>query len=166
MQTKWDKQNDSYTMMNGRLLILVPDHLDPFWLCWVNPGHRVALCWWHQSPQRQVGDNYGAGIWEQDSGKKKVKEAWTTFPTLRKEDNCIVMDHRWCTFSVSPAGCSCSGWSQGLPIHGSSPLEALFEKQSPGTPLTGLELCLCLPRPFWLPYSSGCCTAMDTVAKL
>lgn len=43
------------------------------------------------------------------------------------------------------------------------PLEASLGKQSPGTPLAGLELCLCLP--FWLTCSSGCCTTMETVAK-
>lgn len=58
------------------------------------------------------GWHVGTRQWKE----KRQKEAFKFPLTVRKEDNCIMMDHSWCTFSISPPGCSCSGWNQALPL--------------------------------------------------
>lgn len=93
---------------NVRLLVLVPDLSEwhTCWLSWASPGHSRLVarpqppqC--TQPPGLQLqGWHVGTRQW-----KEKKNQGLNKFPpALRKEDNCIMMDHSWCLFFVSPKG--------------------------------------------------------------
>lgn len=99
---------------------------------------------------------------------KKPTQGLNKFsPALRKEDNCIMLNHGWRLFFVSPKGREAA--PLGAPVWAgancSSPLEGPLGKQSHGTPLAALELCLRSPQPSWLPWSSACCSCQGNCSK-